>query len=383
MVNTTASDFARTAPHHVRIWPRMAHRIAGWLDQPLVTAMVRRSAVEEVLTALHPLLSLSEVRARVVAIVHETADTKTFVLQPNTHWQGARSGQFIRFTLAINGKQVERVYSLSSCGGAKTQMAITVKRQEGGLVSRHLHSTVRVGYVLTISQAAGDFCLPAAPTSQWPTHILLLSAGSGITPVMAMLRSLHAQRYDGDVVFMHVCRSQGELIFATELAHLQAHMPKLRLITHFTHTHGRMDSADLLSLVPELSKRDTWMCGPGAWMDAVHAFWAQKGLTTALYSERFGSAPQLLAIECAAATVDCTTTGAAFTAQGADNLLVQAERAGMAPKHGCRMGICASCQCTKASGTVQNLVTGELSSAPNETIRLCISAARSNLTLAL
>ncbi len=97
----------------------------------------------------------------------------------------------------------------------------------------------------------------------------------------------------------------------------------------------------------------------------------------------FGSAPTLLAIEGAAATIACTATGATFTAQGVDSLLVQAERAGLAPKHGCRMGICASCQCTKISGSVQNLITGELSSAPNETIRLCISSARSDLTLAL
>jgi ferredoxin-NADP reductase len=344
--------------------------------------MVRRTAVDDMLTALLPMLSLGEVRARVVSIVAETPDTKTFLLQPNTHWRGARSGQFIRVRLEINGKRVERVYSLSSPGGT-AQIAITVKRQPGGLVSNHLHTVVKAGDVLTISQAAGDFTLPDPTQQPLPTRMLLLSAGSGITPVMAMLRSLHAARYTGDLVFVHMCRSAEDLIFAAELEQLQAQMQGLTLVRHFTEHHGRLNPALLSALVPELAHRETWMCGPGAWMDAVHAYWATQSEASSLHSERFGSAPQLLAFAGAPAAVLCATTGKSFTTSGPDALLVQAERAGLAPKHGCRMGICASCQCTKSSGTVQNLVTGELSSAPNETIRLCISAARSDLTLAI
>jgi ferredoxin-NADP reductase len=366
----------------VNTWPRIADKLTHLLDQPLVTAMVRRTAVDDVLTALHPMLSLGDVRARVVSIVAETPDTKTFVLQPNAHWRGACSGQFIRLRLEIDGKQVERVYSLSSPGGG-AQIAITVKRQLGGLVSNYLHTAVTVGDVLTISQAAGDFTLPDAAQQPLPARMLLLSAGSGITPVMAMLRGLHAQRYAGDLVFVHMCRSADDLIFAAELERLQAQMPGLRLVRHFTQLHGRLNPALLSGLVPDVAHRATWMCGPVAWMDAVHAYRATQSEVAPLHSERFGSAPQLLTVEGTPATVHCATTSKTFITNGPEALLVQAERAGLAPKHGCRMGICASCQCTKNSGTVQNLVTGELSSAPNETIRLCISAARSDITLAL
>ena len=76
-------------------------------------------------------------------------------------------------------------------------------------------------------------------------------------------------------------------------------------------------------------------------------------------------------------------SGKTFTTHGTDPLLVQAERAGLSPKHGCRIGICRSCQCLKTSGTVENLQTGEVSSAPNELIRLCISTARSDVSIAL
>jgi ferredoxin-NADP reductase len=375
IVNTAAPTTRRTQAH---IWPRIAARIARFADQPLITAMVRSSAIEDTLTALHPLLSLGQVRARVERIVDETPDTKTFVLRPNAHWQGARSGQFVRVQVEMDGRLVERVYSLSSPAGAK-HISITVKRQDGGQVSTHLHTQVRVGDVLTLSQAAGEFVLPAV----LPAQMFLLSAGSGITPVIAMLRELHARGYQGDVCFVHMCRSMQDLIFGAELQQLQASWPALRLVTHFTNEHGRLDTTTLQALVPDLAQRATWMCGPGAWMDAVHALWSDAGFSTPLQSERFVAVLRIAAEAGAPAAVLCTSTGKTFTTNGPDALLVQAERAGLAPKHGCRMGICASCQCTKTSGTVQNLVTGDISSAPNETIRLCISAARSDLTLAL
>jgi ferredoxin-NADP reductase len=356
----------------------MAAYLTRLADQPLVAAMVRSSAIDDTLAALHPLLSLNQVRARVMRIVDETPDTKTIILRPNAHWQSARSGQFVRVQTDIDGRRVERVYSLSCPAGAES-LAITVKRQAGGKMSTHLHNQLRVGDVLTLSQAAGEFVLPA----KLPAQLLLLSAGSGITPVMAMLRELHARAYQGDVLFVHMCSSAKDLIFATELQRLQATWPSLRLVTHFTSEHGRLDATRLQALVPNLTQCATWMCGPGAWMDSIHALWRNSADTAPLHSELFATAPRIAVEAGAPAAVQCTATGHTFIASGTDALLVQAERAGLAPKHGCRMGICASCQCTKTSGTVQNLLTGDISSAPNEVIRLCISAARSDLTLTL
>jgi len=376
----TASSISGEWHNAQRAWLRISRRLVHWLEQPLVSAMMRRSAVDDVLSALHPLLSLSEVRARVVSVKVETFDTKTLMLQPNSHWQGARSGQFVRVQVEIQGKRHERAYSLSSAEGTGT-LAITVKRQ--GLVSQYLHDNVKPGAVLTISQASGTFTLPNEDQQPLPERILLLSAGSGITPVMAILRSLHAQHYMGDVVFVHMCSNESDLIFSAELKRLQGQMPRLTLATHFSQIHGRLEPSRLRAIVPDLEHRSTWMCGPGAWMDRMHDYWQTELPAAALHSERFGSPPRMMVAVGDPAEISCTTSGRTFTAAGGDTLLVQAERAGLAPKHGCRMGICASCQCVKASGSVQNLVTGEVSSAANETIRLCISAARSDVTLAL
>jgi ferredoxin-NADP reductase len=342
------------------------------LRHPWVAAIVRESAVEDTLRALHPLLSLSQVRARVVKVIQETADTRTLVLRPNRLWRGAQAGQFVGVTVEIAGRRHERMYSLTSRPGSRL-LAITVKRQ--GLVSGHLHEQARVGAVLTLSPAMGDFVLPA----ELPPRLLLLSAGSGITPVMALLRELQARRYTGDVAFVHGCRNPAALIFARELQALTG----LRLVLHFSETAGRLDMAALQAAVPDLAERATWVCGPTGLMDAVQALWQAGSFTAPLHAERFAAAPLAAQPLSAPVRVQLTRSQRGFESLGAAPLLLQAEGAGLAPKHGCRIGICSSCQCVKRSGTVQNLHTGELSSAPDEVIRLCISAARSDLSLDL
>lgn len=374
----------RAAPANLA--QKLTPSLRAAFQHPWVESIVRLSAVEDTLAALHPMLSLSEVKARVVRVVAETASTKTFVLQPNALWTSAKAGQFVRVRLELNGRFAERVYSLSSRPGSR-RLAITVKHQQVGLVSRHLHETVKAGDVLTISQAQGEFVLPAE-AAQLPEKILLLSAGSGITPVMAMLRDLQARHssgdYVGDLVFVHVCRNADDLIFADALKSIGSVFPALKLVLHFTHTQGRFTPQTLLESVPDAAQRSTWMCGPGPLMSAVQQFWYAQGFTAPLHSERFVAVPLLPASAPGApSVVTFVTSGKSFTTSGTAPLLMQAEGAGLAPKHGCRIGICRSCQCTKKSGTTENLQTGEISSAPNELIRLCISAARSDVSLDL
>ncbi|MGA8393378.1 MAG: ferredoxin reductase [Burkholderiaceae bacterium] len=370
-------------PNPARTWAEtLSSPLRTAFQHPWVEGIVRLGAVEDTLRAVHPMLSITEARARVVRIVDETADTRTFVLQPNALWQGrrsARAGQFVKLRLEIDGRRVERIYSLSSRPGARL-LAITVKLQAGGLVSEYLHEQVKVGDVLTLSQPDGDFVL----TDPLPAKILLLSAGSGITPVMAMLRDLQARGYPGDVVFLHVCRNPDALIFAKDLRAIEEEFAELSLLVHFDDTDGPFTTESLQYAVPDLAERSTWMCGPGGFMDRVHRHWHASAISAPLHSERFVAIPMLpTSAPGTPVTVMLATSGKHFVTQGNDPLLIQAEKAGLTPKHGCRIGICRSCQCTKQSGTVENLQTGEISDRPNEAIRLCISVARSDLSLDL
>ena len=307
---------------------RLAHRVnpplVAALRHPWVESIVRLSAVEDALTAVHPLLSLTQVRARVVRIIDETASTKTFVLQPNALWLGAQAGQFVRVQIEIAGRQVERAYSLSSRPGSR-RIAITVKRQDQGLVSRYLHDAVKVGDILTLSQALGEFVL----TSELPSKMLLLSAGSGITPVVAMLKNLQARGYRGDVVFLHGCHP-ADLIFAEQLATIARDFAELSLVINYSATEGRLTPQMLALEVPDLAQRSTWMCGPTGFMDAMTAYWEQQGFDAPLFSERFVGAPLLPSTAPGTPVqVSMLESGSTFATQGTEPLLMQAERAGL------------------------------------------------------
>jgi ferredoxin-NADP reductase len=328
--------------------------------------------------------AVSEVRARVVAIVPEAADVKTLVLEPNGNWRGHRAGQYIPVDVEIDGVRARRCYSLSSAPGA-ARLAITVRRVADGHVSPFLHERVRVGDVLGIGAAAGDFVLPE-PT---PPQLLFVSGGSGITPVMSMLRWLDERDDLGDVVFVHYSRSRWDVIFGAELDEIAARRPSLRLhvIGDDDPVGGGFDEARLATLVPDYAARATFLCGPPGLMARVEKMWHAADASHHLQRERF-TLPSAIAhapVAEVAQPVKLLLGRSARTIGGdtAGTLLDQLERAGERPAHGCRMGICHSCKCPKRSGTVRNLSTGEVSSTPDEDIQLCISVPLSDVELGL
>jgi ferredoxin-NADP reductase len=334
-------------------------------------------ALNDMLAQVNPTWSLNKVKAVVVEIRQETPDTKTFVLRPNQNWIGFAAGQHVAVEVEIKGVRHHRTYSLSSAPQEQGLICLTVKRQPNGKASNALHDDLKVGQILVLSAPNGDFVLPR----ELPGKVLLLSAGSGITPVMSMLRDLHWRGYAGDVVFIHACRKPEDAIFAAELHQLTGLMPRLRLHLHFTAEVGRLSAESLIWLVPDYAERASFLCGPQAFMEMVRARWEAEGLSLA--SESF-SGPQLRSrTPGAAVRIRATRSEQSFTAPGERALLVEAESAGLSPKFGCRMGICRTCQCRKQSGTVENLLTGEVSSEPNQLIQLCVSAARSDLELDL
>jgi ferredoxin-NADP reductase len=332
---------------------------------------------------LDPVRSLGEIRARVVEIIEETADTKTFVLQPNSAWPGHHAGQHTSVEVEIDGVRMRRCYSISSAPH-DVLVSITVKHMPGGRVSTWLHEHVRAGHILRLGAPAGDFVLPVTT----PDKLLLLSGGSGITPVMSMLRDLAAHGALHDVVFAHYARSRADVIFKKELGELAASHPGLRLLLclddDVSASRG-FDEARFGELVPDFAERSTLLCGPGPLMDRAARLWESVGASDLLERERFTPALRLVPPVASpnGVQVRLARSERAVVAKGAGSLLEQLERAGERPAHGCRIGICHTCKCRKQSGTVQNLVTGEVSSEPDQEIQLCISLPRSDLELDL
>jgi stearoyl-CoA 9-desaturase NADPH oxidoreductase len=329
--------------------------------------------------------SLTELRARVVDVVDETHDVKTFVLAPGATWPGHRAGQYVPVDVEIDGVRVRRCYSISS-GPSRPRaprIAITVKRMPGGRVSTWMHEHLRRGARVTLGTPAGEFVLPADSAPK----LLLWSGGSGVTPVMSILRELAARDAIADVVFLHSARSRHDVVFRREVEALATRFAGLRVVYLLDDERGASAKAlasRLATAAPDFAERATFLCGPGGMMDAAARIWAEAGASDRLVTERFALAsPSIARRGVEGAKVLLARSGREVTTSGAGTLLEQLEGAGERPAHGCRMGICNTCRCRKRSGVVEDMVTGKLSSEPDEEIRLCVSVARSDLELSL
>ena len=392
---STIETSVASAAARVSLHAGLRARALGLLaTQAVVRRLALGDQVDFWLREIDGALSVREGLTRVVAIHDETHDVKTFVLSPNAHWwsaggtrapsQSHRAGQFVTVGVEVHGVRTSRCYSLSSAPGAR-RVAITVKRarsQAGtpGVVSSWLHDHVKVGDVLRLGPPGGDFVLPEAA----PGKILLLSGGSGVTPVMAILRDLAARGAIGDVVFVHAARARRDVVFHRELEAMASRHAGLRLAVVTEDTDGRLDEAKLRAAVPDLDARATWLCGPPGMMEALAPIWERKGMEGLLCTERFVAAAQAAPLAGGArVTLTLATSGRAVTAEGGASLLEQLERGGATPAYGCRMGICNTCRCVKRAGVVEDMRTGALSSEPDEEIRLCVSRARTDIELAL
>jgi ferredoxin-NADP reductase len=329
--------------------------------------------------------ALDEPCARVVAVIDEARDVKSFLLRPGARWRGHRAGQYTTVTVEIDGVRLRRCYSLSSAP-SDPLLRITVKRAPRGRVSQWLHDRLRPGDVVHLAAAAGEFVLPEPA----PERLLFVTGGSGVTPAMAILRDLDARDAVGDVVLVHYARGREDAIFAGELRELAARHAGLRLVFAFDDASGghAFSEAHLATTVPDFAARATYLCGPPGLMTRAERMWHEAGATCRLRRERFVAAPVAKRPRPSSAglrvlTVGLSRSGRRRAVGGGDTLLEGLERAGERPRHGCRIGICRTCTCTKRAGAVRNLVTGVVSSEPDEEIQLCISVPLSDLELDL
>jgi ferredoxin-NADP reductase len=326
------------------------------LRSPVLAALTTPHGVDHYLEQVNPMWTVHQVRARVVAIDRETPDAATLTLRPNAAWLGFRAGQYVQVGVEIGGARRTRCFSLSgSAHRADGLITITVRAHDDGLVSKHLVHDARPGDVVQLSQADGEFTLP----TERPRRIVLISGGSGITPVMSMLRTLADEGYDGEVTFLHYSRTPEHTIFGSELAARGIEV---------VHTRAGGERFDAAHLPGGYADLDSYVCGPAGLVTAVRD--AYDG-SDRLRVEYFKTTA--LAGTTAGGTVSYTRSEASADNSG-QTLLEQAEAAGLRPEYGCRMGICFSCTARKTEGRVRNVLTGAESAQPDEDIRICVSA---------
>jgi ferredoxin-NADP reductase len=322
------------------------------------------------LDLVDPLRSGADLRGRVEAVVPETRDAATLVIRPGRGWRDHVPGQYVRIGVDVDGVRQWRAYSITSVLGRPDGcFTITVKAIPDGKVSNHLVRRMRPGTVIQLDQATGEFVLP----EQRPAKALFVTAGSGITPVMGMLRN-RAHDDATDVVLVHSAPTADDVVFGAELRQMAAD-GRIRLVEQHTDTHGMLDAEGLATLVPDLHERLTWACGPVGMLEALEEHWASSGLADRLYTERFR--PRVL-VTGEGGTVSFAKTGSTVEADGATPILDAAENAGVLMPSGCRMGICYGCVLPLREGAVRDLRNGEITTAaPGDgvLIQTCVSAA--------
>jgi stearoyl-CoA 9-desaturase NADPH oxidoreductase len=339
--------------------------VVGLMTTPLLPA--------DYLDLVSPLRAGADLRGRVVEIHPETRDAVSLVIRPGRGWAGHVPGQYIRIGLDVDGVRQWRAYSLTSpVDRPDGCIAITVKAIPDGVVSTHVVRRARVGMLVHLDQACGEFVLP----DPRPAKVLFVTAGSGITPVMGMLRNAVGEL--GDVVVVHSAPTAAEVIFGGELRMLAAR-GRIRLVERHTDIDGMLDAEELADLVGDLDERDTWACGPAGMLDALERRWADRGISDRLHTERFRPT---VAATGEGGTVTFTASAVEVDAGGATSLLDAGESAGVLMPSGCRMGICFGCVAPLREGAVRDLRNGDVTTASPDggparpvLVQTCVSAA--------
>jgi stearoyl-CoA 9-desaturase NADPH oxidoreductase len=332
---------------------------------------------DDYLRLLNPLWSSRELRGRVEKVLPETEDAATLVIRPGWGWRyDHRPGQYVGIGVQVDGKFKWRSYSVSSPPRRDGRtIAITVRAMPEGLLSAHLVKGLEPGTIVRLALPEGDFVLPDPP----PSKMLFLVGGSGVTPVMAMLRTLDRRGTMPDVVMHYSSPTADRMIFRDELEALAGKHDSLSLHQLHTDTDGMLELAELDTICPDWKERETWACGPAPMLDAITEHFETTGLEDRLHVERFSLV--LGGDGGEGGTVTFQNTGKTVDVDGATTVLEAGEEAGIGMPYGCRMGICHTCTITKVSGTMRDLRSGDEYDQPNEQVQTCVCVAVGDVTL--
>lgn len=363
----------RGARPNVHPIQRRVLRALAALSSPLL--------VDDYLELINPLWSTRELRGRIERIEPETPDAATVLIKPGYRWGGHEPGQYLRIGVDIHGVRHWRAYSLTSDPQRPDGLiSITVKHVDEGQVSPYLVRRGRPGAIVSLGGVEGDFRLP----DELPAKLLFISAGSGITPIMSMLRHLDQSRELDDAVLLHSARRSEEVIFGDELRDLAKRHENFQLHEQITSDVGRMGPADLEKLCPDWQERVAFISGPTDMLDAFTEHYKAAGLEDKLNLERFQ--PRLglgEGEEGEGGTIKFLASGVEAESDGSKPILVAGEDAGLDLPYGCREGICHTCVGELRSGRVRDLRNGKVSGQEGEVIRTCINAPEGPIEIEL
>jgi ferredoxin-NADP reductase/DMSO/TMAO reductase YedYZ heme-binding membrane subunit len=319
---------------------------------------------------------------KVAAIFRETPEVKTFRL---TAADGGPfpfaylPGQFLSVQLMIDGKRVNRSYTISSSPTRGGACELSIKREPFGLASQFIHDHMNVGDILKVSGPAGKFTFTGHGSA-----VLLISGGVGITPMMSIVRYLTDRAWPGDIYFVNVAKTEEGLIFHDELQWLKRRFPRLYVCQTLTRCapdsmwkgdRGRVTESLLKRFVPDLARQPVYLCGPNEMMDATRSLLLGLGVPNSqIKTEKFGAkkgeetptetsseeqqsgksngTPFVPESTISNKTIDFARTMVGASVSTKTSVLEAAEALSVQLPYECRSGICGQCKTRLMEGTV-------------------------------
>ncbi|MBY6414889.1 ferredoxin reductase [Rhodococcus sp. BP-252] len=362
----------RGAEPKVSLLRRTALRAVRLLFNPL--------RPDDYLSLINPLWTTRELRGQVVRIAPEGSDAVSVYIRPGFEWTGHIPGQYVRLGVLIDGRYHWRAYSLTSDPDPVDGLvSVSPKLVPDGTVSPYLVGTIRTGDIVRLSEVEGEFTLP----DPLPDKMVFISAGSGITPIISMLRSLDHQDRISDVVVVHSVHSREQLMFADTLEELDARHDGLRLELRITSDEGRMKASELDQLVPDWREREAFCSGPGEHLEDLRSYWKEQGDPDRFHHESFQPVIGGDAGDGEGGTVRFLNSDKEVECDGGTTILAAGENAGLDLTFGCRIGICHTCVGTLKSGRLRDLRNGEVSEPTGQAVRICVNTAEGDIAIEL
>ncbi len=333
---------------------------------------------DDYLEMINPLWTTVELRGKVERVEPQGSQAASVLIRPGYEWVGHKPGQYVRLGVVIDGRYHWRAYSLTSDPEPEDGLiSVSPKKVETGVVSPYLVEKIKSGELVRLGEVEGVFTLP----EPLPAKMLFISAGSGITPIMSMLRSLDRRGNLGDVMVIHSARTRDEVMFLSVLEDLAERYEDMQLDLRLTSDRGRMSPSDLDELCPDWRDREAFCSGPSELLDGLIEHWEDNGDPDRLHFERFqpkiggdggeGEGGEVTFLD-SDKTVEC---------DGSTPILEAGEEAGLELAFGCRIGICHTCVGTLKSGKLRDLRSGEVTEPTGQDVRICINAAEGDVEL--
>src|SRR5690242_18512841 len=290
---------------------------------------------DDYLEMINPLWTTKELRGKVEGIEAQGSEAASVLIRPGYEWPGHKPGQYVRLGVVIDGVYHWRAYSLTSDPSpADGLISVTPKKVDSGVVSPYLVGTIQPGELVRLGEIEGVFTLP----EPLPAKMLFISAGSGITPIMSMLRSLDSRDELGDVVVIHSARTREQVMFLSVLEDLDQRHDGMRLDLRLTSDRGRLKPDDLDEACPDWRDREAFCSGPEEMLDALIEHWESNGDPDRLHYERFQPKIGGDAGDGEGGEVSFLKSDKKVECDGGTSILEAGEKAGLELDFGCRIG---------------------------------------------